>query len=222
VTHDARFENRTRRLAKSRRRPWQYSLAALLAATTLCAVLLKVGKAFPLETLIVGGIVAGAVAAVGLYVGELVVIGWILDLPVWLAERAMPTAHVPLEFEHVGAITIVTLSDNIASTRECRSVRDQFDRLIADQHCDLILDFGGIKKLASGFRAVLLHVTRAARAEAYRQGQVASIADVPPGETFRVFDERQSALEEMARHAGHGWVVLCSVPTGTRAVYGTE
>ena len=32
-----------------------------------------------METLIVLGIVAGAVLAIGLYVGELVVIGWIMD-----------------------------------------------------------------------------------------------------------------------------------------------
>ena len=49
-------------------------------------------------------------------------------------------------------ITIVTLSDNIASVRECRSVQQQLDRLIAEQDCDLVLDFSGVKKLSSRFR----------------------------------------------------------------------
>jgi hypothetical protein len=158
--------------------------------------------------------------AVALYVGELVVIGWIVDFPAWLAERAMPPAHVPLEIEHVGVITVVKLSDNIASTRECRSVHQQFDRLIAEHHCDLIIDFSMIKKLSSGFREVLLHTTLAAREEAEKQGLPRCSMELPPGETFLILDNRDRALVEMGRQQGHGWVVLCSVPTGIRAVYG--
>jgi hypothetical protein len=200
------------------RRPWQYSLAALFVLTTVCAVLLKVGKAFPLETLIVLGIVAGCVLAVALYVGELVVIGWIVDIPMWLAERAMPPAHVPLEYEHVGDITIVKLSDNIASARECRSVRQQLDRLIAEHHCDLIIDFSSIKKLSSGFREVLHNIARAARTEAEKQGRPYRAIELPPGEIFRIIDNRNQAVAEMAQYHGHGWVVLCAVPVGIRAV----
>ncbi len=171
-----------------------------------------------LETLIVLGIVAGAVLAVAMYVGELVVIGWIVDFPEWLAERALPPAHVPLEFEHVGEITIVKLSDNIASARECRSVRQQLDRLVAEHRCNLIIDFSSIKKLSSGFRDVLVNVIRAARSEAEKQGRACRDLDLPPSSTFRIFSDRAAALAEMARHAGHGWVVLCAVPTGIRAV----
>ena len=218
MSDNVRRQNRTRRRAASRRRPWQYSLAALLALTTLCAALLKVGTAFPLETLIVGGIVAGAALAVVMYVGELVVIGWIIDFPLWLAERAMPPAYVPLEHEQVGQITIVKLGDNIASARECRSVQQQLDRLIAEHRCDFILDFSGIKKLPGGFREVLLHVTKAARAEARRQGHCGGSVDLPTGELFRIFDDRAAAIAEMSRHASHGWVVLCAVPVGIRAV----
>ena len=35
---------------------------------------------------------------------------------------------------------------------------------------------------------------------------------------FRVFADREAAIEEMGKHDGHGWVVLCSVTPGTRAV----
>ncbi len=200
------------------RRPWQYSLISLFVLTTICAVLLKTGKAFPLETLIVLGIVAGAVLAVGLYVGELVVIGWIVDLPVWLAERAMPAAHVPLEFEQIGEITIVTLGDNIASARECRSVQEQLDRLIAEHRSDLILDFSRVKKLSSRFRDVLLHVARTAGTEAVKEGRSQAGLELAPGEAFRRFDNRDRAVSEMSKYAGHGWIALCAVPVGIRAV----
>jgi hypothetical protein len=190
--------------------------------TTVCAVLLKVGVAFPLETLIILGIVAGAALAVALYVGELVVIGWIVDFPAWLAERAMPPAHVPLELEHVGGITVVKLSDNIASARECRSVQQQLDRLIAEHHCNIIIDFSMMKKLSSGFREVLLHATQAAREEAEKQGLPRYAMELPPGEKFLIFENRDRALVEMGRQQGSGWVMLCSVPTGIRAVYGVK
>jgi hypothetical protein len=186
--------------------------------TTACAILLKVGMRFPLETLIVLGIVAGAALAIGLYVGELVVIGWIMDFPAWLAERAMPPAHVPLDYEHVGEITIVTLSDNIASVRECRSVQQQLDRLIAERGCDLVLDFSRVKKLSSRFREVLVHVTETAETAAEKRGLPCHDIALPPGGTFPVFADRQQALADMDQHAGHGWVVLCAVPTGMRAV----
>ncbi len=210
------------RRGRSDRRPWQYSLAALFVLTTVCAVLLKSWQAFPLETFIVLGIVAGAALAVAMYVGELVVIGWIVDFPAWLAERALPPAHVPLEYEQVGEITIVKLSDNIASARECRSVQQQLDRLIAEHRCDFIIDFSSIKKLNSGFRDVLVYVTRAAREEAEKQRRPFYAPEVPSGEIFRTFDNRDQAVAEMAQHRGHGWVVLCAVPTGIRAVSDME
>ena len=127
-------------------------------------------------------------------------------------------AHVPLEFERAGQITIVQLSENIASARECRSVKEQLDRLIAKDCCDIVIDFALVKKLASGFRDVLVHVTRAARRAAEKRGQPCRGPDLPPGEQFRVFADREAAIAEMALHEGHGWVVLCAVPTGIRAV----
>ena len=186
--------------------------------TTACAILLKAYKGFPMETLIVLGIIAGAVVAIVLYIGELVVIGWIADFPAWLAERAMPAAHVPLEIEHAGPITIVKLSDNIASARECRSVQEQLDRLVAADRCDLILDFARVKKLAAGFRDVLVHVTRAVRKAVEKRGQPYRGPEPAKGETFPVFADCEQALAEMGRHDGHGWVVLCAVPVGIRAV----
>jgi hypothetical protein len=217
VKSNHRIQGRGRR-AWSNRRPWQYSLFALFVLTTVCAILLSAGKSYPLETLIVGGIVAGAVLAVIMYIGELVVIGWVMDFPAWLVERALPAAHVPLEYEVAGEILVVTLSDNIASVRECRSVQQQLDRLIAGQHCDVILDFTSIKKLSSGFREVLTHVTQTARGEAEKRGKSYRDLDRPIGETFLVFDDREQALAEMLKHDGHGWVVLCAVPVGIRAV----
>ena len=120
---------------------------------------------------------------------------------------------------NVGQITIVTLSDNIASARECRSVQEQLDRLIAAGRCNLVLDFSGVKKLAIGFRDVLVHVTEAAREQARTQGNVGG-GESDLGARFRIFGDREAALAEMSRHAGHGWVVLCAVPVGIRAVSG--
>ncbi len=194
------------------------SLLSLFVLMTVCTVVLKFYKGFPLQTLIVLGIVAGSLLAVMLYVSELVVLGWLLDFPTWLAERALPAAHVPLEFERTGEITVVKLSENIASARECRSVQEQLDRLIAEGQCDLVVDFGGVKKLASGFREVLVHVTGSARRAAEKRGQSCRGPDLPPGETFHVFAGREEAIAEMARYEGHGWVVLCAVPVGIRAV----
>ena len=44
--------------------------------------------------------------------------------------------------------------------------------------------------------------------------------DVPPGEIFQVFDDKRLAVERNVPAGGHGWVVLCSVPVGIRAVFG--
>jgi hypothetical protein len=210
------------RLRRTERRPWQYSLAALFVLTTVCAVALKAAIALPFEGLIIAGIVALCLLAVTMYVGVLVVIGWAIDIPIWLAERAMPPAYVPLEIEHVGEITVVTLSDNIASARECRSVRQQLDRLIAEHHCDLLIDFSSIKKLNSGFREVLIIVTKAARKEAEKQGLPYREFELPAGEIFPIYENRERALAEMTRHKGRGRVVLCAVPVSIRAVSGTK
>jgi hypothetical protein len=181
-------------------------------------MLLGFGKSYPLETLIVSAIVAFALLGVALFVGELVIIGWIMDFFLWLTMLGLPVKGAPLEYEQVGEMVVVKLSDNIVSARQCRSVEKQLNRLVDDRHCDFILDFSGIGKLSSRFRRVMTRLSRAARRESARLGRPHRAVELAPGELFRVFDDRQSAVEEMARHDGHGWVVLCSVPAGIRAV----
>ena len=64
----------------------------------------------------------------------------------------------------------------------------------------------------------MVRIMKAACREAEKLGKPNQPMDLPPGEVFCVFDDRQRAVEEMSRHGGHGWVVLCSVPVGIRAV----
>ena len=98
---------------------------------------------------------------------------------------------------------VVKLSDNIASRRECRSVKEQLDRLIAEDHFDIVLDFSSIKKLASGFRDVLLHATRAAKMQAEKQGKPFFAMDLPrAGRAFRVFDDREQAISRHGPASG--------------------
>ena len=52
----------------------------LLFWLTVWPVALEVARRYPLETLIIGGVVAVCAAAVILYIWELVIIGWIVDL----------------------------------------------------------------------------------------------------------------------------------------------
>ena len=203
------------------RRLWQFSLSALLTLTTVCAVLLsvaKVGSIYPLETLIVMAIVAFALLGVVLFVGELVIIGWIMDLLLWISMLGLHAKEAPLDYEQVGEMIVVKLSDNIVSVRQCRSVQKQLERLIDERHCDLILDFSGIGKISSRFRGVMIRLSRAARRQAGRLGKPYRPLALPRGDAFRVFDDSPSAVEEMGRHEGHGWVVLCCVPAGLRAV----
>ncbi len=133
----------------------------------------------------------------------------------------MPKFHAksePLDCELVGEIIVVTLRDNIATARQCQSVAKQLKFLIDDHHCDFVLDFLYAGRISMGFREVMLDLRKAARKEAEKRGQLHA---VPQGSAFRVFDDRQTALEEMSSgggHGWHGWVVLCSVPVGVRAV----
>ena len=59
-----------------------------------------------------------AIAGIGiiLYIGELFIIGWVVD---FLSELGMPkflAKPVPLEFEQVGEIIVIKLRDNIATS----------------------------------------------------------------------------------------------------------
>jgi hypothetical protein len=64
----------------------------------------------------------------------------------------------------------------------------------------------------------MLHLVKAARQEAVKLGKSYRPVAVTHGAAFRVFADRECAIKEMSRHDGHGWVVLCSVPAGVRAV----
>jgi hypothetical protein len=198
-------------------RLWQILLLILLLAV-LFVVLVSVSKRFPLQALIMGTVIAIAVVGVVLYIGELFLIGWVVD---FLADLGMPKFHArsaPLDCELVGEILVVTLRDNIATAAQCQTVAKQLKHLLDDHHCDFVLDFLYAGRISMSFREVMLDLMKAARKEAERLGKLDRSLGVPQGDTFRVFDDRRQALEEMSGSFGHGWVVLCSVPVGVRAV----
>jgi hypothetical protein len=217
----AKDGRRGRRAPGGGRGLWQFSLSSLFVLTTICAVLLSifsVFRRFPRETLIFVAVIAIAGAGIVLYIGHLFLIGWVVD---FLSGLGMPKFHaraVPLEYEQVGEIVVVKLGDNIASAAQCQSVRKQLKRLIDQQHCDLVLDFSSAGRVSKNFREVMLHLLKAARREAERLGKPDRPLALPHGEVFKVFDDRERAVDEMSRHGGHGWVVLCAVPVGIRAV----
>jgi hypothetical protein len=101
---------------------------------------------------------------------------------------------------------------------QCQAVQKQLAGLIDQHHCDFVLDFLNAEKISKSFREVMFQLTKAARKEAERLGKPYRPVALPRGVLFRVFEDRQRAVEEMARHDGHGWVVLCCVPIGIRAV----
>jgi hypothetical protein len=204
------------------RRPFLKALPGLLVlflfTLTISVALLGVSRRFPLETLIVAAVFAVSGLAVVLYMGELVVIGWVVD---FLSEIGMPKIHatpVPLEYEQVGEFIVVTLRDNIAGVFQCQSVQKQLKHLIDEHHCDFVLDFMYAGRISKSFREVMVHVAKAARKEAEKLGKPYRPVTLPRGPAFRVFDDRKRAIEEMSQHDGHGWVVLCAVPVGIRAV----
>jgi hypothetical protein len=204
----------------SRRRRWLPAAALLLVLAAIGAALLGVSRRFPLETLIIAAILAIAGIGIILYVWELAVVGWVVD---FLSEIGMPKIRaraVPLECEQVGEIIVVNLRDNIATPGQCQAVQRQLKHLISEHYCDFVLDFRRAGNISTGFRGVMLQFMKAARSEAERLGKPVQPVALPRGEVFRVFDDRERAIEEMSRHDGHGWVVLCCVPVGIRAVSG--
>jgi hypothetical protein len=205
------------RLPPARRR-WPLAVLLLLVLAAGGAVLLRVSRNYPLETFIIAAVLAIAGIGVILYIGELTIVGWVVD---FLSEIGMPKIRarpVPLECEHVGEIVVVKLRQNIATIGQCQSVERQLKSLIDEHYCDFVLDFRYAGNIATSFRGVMLHFMKAARREAEKLGKPHRPVAVPRGEVFRVFDDREHALEVMSEHDGHGWVVLCSVPVGVRAV----
>jgi hypothetical protein len=208
---------RRRKRSPSDGGPWQ-SLLVLVFLVVLVAVVIGVSRKFPLQALIMGTIIAIAVAGVLLYIGELYLIGWVVD---FLADFGMPKFHAksePLDCELVGEIIVVTLHENIATAAQCQTVGKQLRFLVDDHHCNFVLDFLYAGRISMGFRDVMLNLMKAVRKKAEKLGKAGQLHAVPQASSFRVFDDRQSAIEEMSRCGGHGWVVLCSVPVGVRAV----
>jgi hypothetical protein len=192
----------------------------ILLLLTISAVLFNVSKSYPLETLIVAGILILCGISIALYIGELVIICWIVE---FLSEVGMPKIQarpVPLEYEQVGEIIVVKLRYNIASLQQCLSVQKQLKSLIDEHHCNFVLDFLDADKTSISFRGVMMNLTKAARKEAGELGKPCRPIALPRGAMFRVFKDRRRAVEEMSKHDGHGWVVLCSVPVGIRALSG--
>lgn len=178
-----------------------------------------------INALLVAAIFALAAIAVALYIGQLVLLGWIVDvlseIEDFLSQLGMPRIRPkpdPLEYEQVGEIIVVTLRNNVATIRQCQAVQKQLKRLIDEHHCDFVVDFSSADRISKSFRAVMFHFLKAARREARRRGNADRPVALPRGKVFRLFDDRQRALEEMSKHEEHGWVVLCSVPVGIRAV----
>jgi hypothetical protein len=173
-----------------------------------------------METLIVAAVIAISICAVILYIWELTIIGWIVDLLSAIGMPKFNSQAIPLEYEKVGEIVVVRLRDNIVTVGQCQSVQQQLRRLVEANHSNFILDFLHAGKISRNFRGVLVYLTRATRRKAEELGKPHRPLDLPRGELFPVFDDMQSAVEEMSRHDRHGWVVLVSVPVGTRAVFG--
>jgi hypothetical protein len=203
------------------KRRWQFSLGFLFVLTTICAVLLsvyRVFRSFPHETLIFAVVIAIAGLGIVLYIAELYVIGWVVD---FLSGIGVPKFHaktVPLDCEIVGEMLVVQLRDNVATAGQCQAVERQLKQLIAEHHCDFVLDFCHAGNIATSFRGVMVQLLKRARNEAEKLGKTCQPIALPRGDLFKVFEDRQQALETMSQHGGHGWVVLCCVPVGIRAV----
>jgi hypothetical protein len=213
--------NKRAEYGRRRRSQWAGRLGqlaiVLLLALAVCAIWPRVFRRYPLESLITAGVLAIAVLSVVLYLGELTVVGWIVD---FLSAIGMPKIPIvaALECEQVGEIIVVTLRDNIATVFQCQAVQKELNRLVDEHRCDFVLDFSATGSVAMSFRRVMLGLKKAARRAAEKLGKTYRPLALPHGEEFRVFDDRRQALEEMSKHVGHGWVVLCSVPVGIRAV----
>jgi hypothetical protein len=188
----------------------------ILIELTISSVLLGVCKNFPLETVIFVTVVAVSGIAIVLYIGELVIICWVVDF--LLAIGVPKTKPVPLEYEQIGEIIVVKLHNNVATVRQCLFVQKQLKCLIDEHHCNFVLDFLNAEKTSKSFRGVLVNIMKAARRKASVLGKPYIPVALPRGAVIRVFSDREHAVGEMSKHCGYGWIVLCSVPVGIRAV----
>ena len=77
------------------------------------------------------------------YIGNLVIIGWVVDFLSGIGVPKFRAKPVPLEYEQVGEIIVVKLRDNIATLGQCQTVQSQLKHLVAEHHSDFVLDFAG-------------------------------------------------------------------------------
>jgi hypothetical protein len=200
-------------------------VVVLLALLAISAEVRSFFDRFPIETLITVTVLAITGIAIVLYLGELVILCWAVDSLCWavdfLSEIGMPRLQaksLPLEYEQVGDIIIVKLRNNVATIRQCLAVQRQLKRLVDERRCNFVLDFRHADRTSKSFRAVMARLAKAARKEAAKLGKPYRPIAVPRGAAFKVFNDQETAVKEMSKHDGHGWVVLCSVPVGIRAV----
>ena len=66
--------------------------------------------------------------------------------------------------------------------------------------------------MATVFLGRIVRLLKQAKAEAEKLGKEYRPVPVPLGYGITLFDDKETALKEMAKHDGHGWVVFCSVP----------
>jgi hypothetical protein len=206
---------------RNRRSPWKTAVGALVCCAlgiASCAALLRASHTYPWETLIFVGVFTIAAGGIVLYVGQLFLLGWIVDFLDSFGRPKSAALSVPLECEQVGHAIIVHLRDNIANADECKSVERQLQRVIQEHCCNFVLDFSAAGRISIHFRSVLVNLKKTARREAESLGRPYHPMALPQGEMFPVFQDSQQALEEMTRYGGHGWVALCCVPVGVRAV----
>ncbi len=201
---------------------------------SIAGSLYQVAKLFPIESLICAAVIAFAVAGVLLYMWNLAIMAWLVEFVSQLGVPKLREISAELEYEKVGEIIVVRLADNIATGRDGQAVEKRLKELIYQQHCcNLVLDFLNAGRISVRFRDVIISLTKATNREALKSGKPSARAGGihlmslprPPklerhGEEFRVFDDRQAAIEEISRLGGQGWVALCCVPVGTRAVFG--
>ena len=183
--------DRCERRLQSARQRLQFSIFALVAMIAISAVLLKFATNFPFQAFLAAVVFAIAAVAIVLYVGELVILGWIVDLVLLIVAPKLQADQAPLEYEQRGEVLIVKLSDNIVTVGQCLSMQRQLNRLIEEHHYDFILDFVRVRNISRRFRGIMVRFMKAARKEAESLGRPFRPIDLPRGEVFRVFDNRE-------------------------------
>ena len=135
---------------------------ALIVLAIVGVAVLKAAERFPLGTPIFGTIFALSAVAVVLFLGELVVIGWIVDFLDWIASSGIRARYAPLEFDQVGEVLIVKLGNHMVSDEHCQAVQRQLDRFVGEHYCDFILDFSAVGRLSRSFRGVMTRLASGA------------------------------------------------------------